>query len=118
MEAKPDENGNGNGSGRATVALVDAKMDTVLAEVRGGFKDLQRQLDGLEPLRATVAALHERQTLSEVRIRDIEQSDAMQATMDERRKAYRRGPLPTILISLFMAALGVLNVVVLVYAIP
>lgn len=51
-----DDSGQENGN-RATVALVDAKVDTVLAEVRGGFKDVQRQLDLLAGLPVAHAAL-------------------------------------------------------------
>jgi len=76
--SEPTTNSDGP---RATVALVDAKVDTVLAEVRSGFKDVQRQLDAVAKVPERVARLEER-------VRDL-----------ERDSNWRRVNLPALLIS-------------------
>lgn len=101
---KHDENGNGN---RATVALVDSKVDTIRVLVEGGFKDVQRQLDGLNTLPGQVGALHERQVLLEARVTVIEDAD-------KTRRAFRWGPLPTILFGLCGVILAGVNIYLVV----
>lgn len=111
MSAHVDENENGNG--RATVALVNAKVATVDAKVdglvdliRAEFKDVQRQLAPIDALSSQVAGVHERQLLTEARLlvieKDLEQAKAKTAE----RHRYRLADLPNILIGLGLFAVA------------
>lgn len=68
-------NGDGNGQ-RATVQLVDAKLDTIRAELQGGFTNIQRQLDDQKWVIPAVESLRERQALSEARLKVMEDTHA------------------------------------------
>jgi hypothetical protein len=57
---------------RATVALVYHAVDGLKELTKAGFTDVQRQLDNLATLPTAVAALHERITLLEVRVTQVE----------------------------------------------
>jgi chromosome segregation ATPase len=74
LVSEPEE-ANGNGP-RATVALVDSKLDTVRAIIEGGFTNVQRQLDEhaetVKALPVAVTALSDRVFRVEMRQTDIE----------------------------------------------
>ncbi len=97
----------GNGT-RATLALVDAKVDAARAEmgglhelIRSEFKATQRQLDDLKNLPVAVSSLTERVLHAEARITQVEKEN-------DARQGWRKVTLPQILVGLaglaFMAA--------------
>lgn len=85
--------GNGNGADsvskdRATVALVDAKLDGLKLLTEQGFGSLQRQLDTVAGLPAAVAKLDEKHTALARRVDIIEKDD-------ERHIEWRKGAIVT-----------------------
>ena len=95
--------------GRATVALVLSEIKGLRDFTDARFNDLQRQLDAMARLPARVDAMNERQILLEARIKLIEDSDAMKSTADARKREYRAGTLPLIVLG-FLGT--IVNVVV------
>lgn len=96
------ENGN-----RATVALVDAKVQTVDAKIDGltalieaQFADIRSDLEMLKFLTVKVDGISDRQLVLEGRVTRIEQWREAEKMFDERRKSYRSIHLPSILIAL------------------
>ena len=91
---------------RATVALVNSKVETVDAKV-DGLRDLVvSEFAQLKGLPVAVAALTERVLHAETRITYMERQDDV-------RQGWRKVTLPQILIGLVMAAISILNIVVL-----
>lgn len=123
--ADDTEPGSGNGNGhRATVALVDAKIDTIRAIVEGGFENVHSRLDRFESLPAQVSAQHEMVMLLQARVtiiekegisatrqlsedlkelrgavKRIEDSDAMQMDEKQRRRLWKANNLPAYILS-------------------
>lgn len=111
-----DENGNGLGGERATVALVNAKVATVQASVdglsdliRSEFKDVQRQLAPIESLSAQIAGLHERQIIYESRMLAVEKEQEAARQLVHERHRYRLTNLPSILTGLGLLVLAVVQ---------
>ena len=84
-----EERQSGN---RATVALLDAKLDTVRVEQRLGFEGMQHQLDPLAGMPVTVADLKAQNRDQEKRITKLESVQTAGAE-------WRRTHLPALLIA-------------------
>lgn len=97
-------------NGRATVALVDAKVDGLKELIRAEFADVRRQLSGLGPLTAKVEGQGDRLLMVEGRVATLERQNETQLSNNERRKNYLTVHLPSLLIGL----LGVLGAVLAV----
>lgn len=103
-----------NGNGRATVALVNAKVETVDVKIDGvrtliesEFKDIRLQLAGLGALDAKVDGMNDRLLLLEGRVATIERrNDSIDAVQKDQR-SYWRDTFPTHLISAASFALAV-----------
>lgn len=96
----------GNGGGRATVALVDAKVDGLHDLIRAEFSATQRQLDDLKTLPVAVQSLVERMQHAETRITDLENDN-------DARQGWRKVTLPQILIGVVSLSIAAANIVVL-----
>lgn len=102
---------NGNGPTRATVALVDAKVDGLKELIRAEFGDVRRQLSGLGPLTAKVEGQGDRLLMLEGRVAGIERSNEAELSNNERRKNYLTIHLPSLLIGLLGVLAAVLTIV-------
>lgn len=90
----PMDDGN-----RATVAMVLRAVDDMKALTQAHFENVHTRLDGLAGLPDELHAIKERQLLTEARLTVIEGSAAMQQTVAERKRAYRSGTLPLIVVA-------------------
>lgn len=109
--ADAPENSSSGSNDRATVALVNAKLDTVLAKVEGhaklteqGFEDTQRQLDSLSGLPQVVTGV----------IKHAEQQDKRLDALEKRLEKgheWRIGTLPLTLIAALSLAIAIITLV-------
>ena len=94
-----------NGS-RATVALVNSKVETVDAKITGLHQLIEAEFEKLRPLPDAVHSLSERMGWVEKRITDLEKDN-------DSRQGWRKVTLPQILIGVVGLAIAVANIVVL-----
>lgn len=106
MEELPPENG------RATVALVDAKVDGLKDLIRAEFKDVQRQLENFGQLAAKVEGHGDRLLMVEGRVSSVERRMENKDITERRRKNYRTIHLPSLVIALISALGFVLSLVI------
>jgi hypothetical protein len=116
LSTSPDDAPESNG--RATVALVDAKVATVDAKldglielIRAEFKDFQRRLEDAARLGAKVEGHSDRLLLAESRLRNLEVWKEAEAGLDERRKSYRSVHLPSLVIALAAVLVAVVALI-------
>lgn len=104
---------------RATVALVNSKIDTVLAKVEGNaqtteahFETIKTRLDGLADIPAQIAAVDRRVT-SRLDTHD-HKITALEGVVSEfqRGRVYRTTTLPPILIGVASLAVAIIAVVI------
>lgn len=103
---------NGNGNSRATVALVDAKVDGLKELIRAEFGDVRRQLSGLGPLTAKVEGQGDRLLMLEGRVASLERTNENELSNNERRKNYLTVHLPSLLIGLLGVLAAILVTVI------
>lgn len=95
---------HGNGS-RATVALVDAKVDGLHELIRAEFSATQRQLDELKNLPLAVQSVSDRVLYVEARLTELEKTN-------EARQGWRRVTLPGIVIGVIALTIAAANILV------
>lgn len=109
-----DDANDGNGN-RATIALVNSKIDTVLARVDGNaqvteahFETIKTRLDGLGDLPSRIDAVETR--LNGRIDTETQKVTALQSIVSEiqRGRVWRSTVLPQILIGLGTIALGII----------
>lgn len=106
-----DHSENGNGPTRATVALVDAKVDGLKDLIRAEFSDVRRQLSGLGPLAAKVEGQGDRLLMLEGRVATLERINESEQAGDQRRKNYLTVHLPSLVVGLAGVLAAVLALV-------
>ena len=101
-------NGNGDSKDRATVALVNSKIDTVLAKVEGNaqttdahFETIKTRLDAVSGFGGRMDTLEQKHVALE----------AVVSAM-ERGRVYRTSTLPLILIGLGSLAVAIVAFVI------
>lgn len=105
-------NGTNDSPNRATVALVDAKLDGLRELTRAEFRGLQDKLEPLAGLPVTVTAMRGELNNLKRRVTDIE--EARQAEEDG-AKAWRRIHLPTLLLTAVLAIAAIVTIVTQVH---
>ena len=103
MSSSDPENGS-----RATVALVNSKVETVDAKIDGLHAVVAAEFENLRGMPVAVASLTERVLHTEARITQIEKDN-------DERQGWRKGILPQILIGVVMATIAIANIVVLLH---
>ena len=100
--------GNGGNGDRATVALVNSKIDTVLAKVEGQrdttraqFETIKSRLDGLSSMMGRLDTLEQKQTALEAQVSQL-----------QRGHTYRTTYLPQLLIGVATLAVAIIAVVI------
>jgi hypothetical protein len=110
MPEPEHERSNGD---RATVALVDAKVDTIRELVKGGFENVQRQLnedrETFKRVEPALTSLRERMLYVETRVTDLEEGDREAAKEDRDTRRFRRSDLPGTLIGLGLFAIALVQ---------
>lgn len=111
MAADEQENGTGS-KDRATVSLVNSKIDTVLAKIEGNAETTNAKLDGLRFRIDSYSALPAQVSGLQEQVRRHEDEIKAMKDADVKRHEYRIGPLTANLIGFVSVCVAVIALVV------